>query len=176
MIYAVTGGIGSGKTYYCKQLEAQGLPVFNCDIEAKRIIRTDHEVKTQLIATVGPEVYDEQGQLQKAVLAAFICRGEAYANQVDRIVHPKVASVFKTWAREHLQTHKDVYMECALLYETGFDQFVDEVILVTANIETRIERVMARDNVTREKALAWMALQMPEEEKARRAHHIVRND
>ena len=67
-------------------------------------------------------------------------------------------------------------MECALLYETGFDAFVDEVILVTASIETRIQRVMKRDNVSREQALHWMALQMPEEEKAKRAHHIIYNE
>jgi dephospho-CoA kinase len=73
-------------------------------------------------------------------------------------------------------TTTDVYMECALLFETGFEQFVDEVILVTAHLETRIQRIMNRDQVSREKALAWIALQMPEEEKERRAHHIIRND
>jgi dephospho-CoA kinase len=176
MIYAITGGIGSGKTYYCKQLEAKGAPVFYCDIEAKRIIRTDREVKEKLMALVGKEVYDAQGGLQKSVLAAYICQGKAFAQQVDDIVHPKVADAFKAWTHEQLRQHTDVYMECALLFETGFEQFVDEVILVTAHLETRIQRIMNRDQVSREKALAWIALQMPEEEKERRAHHIIRND
>ena len=67
-------------------------------------------------------------------------------------------------------------MECALLYESGFEHLVDKVILVTASQETRVRRVMARDGVTREKALAWMALQMPETEKVKRADHIVTSE
>ena len=176
MKYAVTGGIGSGKSFYCKTLEQKGLPVFYCDDEAKRIIRTHPEVKKQLTQLVGDEVYASDGTLQKPVLAAYICRGKSFAQQVDAIVHPRVAQAFEEWASEQLLTHTDVYMECALLYESGFESLVDEVILVTASLETRIARVMQRDGVSREKALAWMALQLSEEEKEKRAHHIIYNE
>lgn len=173
MTYAITGGIGSGKSFYCRQLEQAGFPIFYCDDEAKRIIRTSEAVRRELCALVGADVYDAEGQLQKPVLAAYICRGKEFAEQVDAIVHPRVAEAFQTWAVEQAKLHDRVFMECALLYESGFEHLVDEVILVTASQETRVRRVMARDGVTREKALAWMALQLPEEEKMRRAHHII---
>lgn len=173
MTYAITGGIGSGKSFYCRQLEQAGFPIFYCDDEAKRIIRTSEAVRRELCALVGADVYDAEGQLQKPVLAAYICRGKEFAEQVDAIVHPRVAEAFQTWAAEQAKLHDRVFMECALLYESGFEHLVDEVILVTASQETRVRRVMARDGVTREKALAWMALQLPEEEKMRRAHHII---
>lgn len=173
MTYAITGGIGSGKSFYCRQLEQAGFPIFYCDDEAKRIIRTSEAVRRELCALVGADVYDAEGKLQKPVLAAYICRGKEFAEQVDAIVHPRVAEAFQTWAEEQTKLHDRVFMECALLYESGFEHLVDEVILVTASQETRVRRVMARDGVTCEKALAWMALQLPEEEKMRRAHHII---
>lgn len=176
MIYAITGGIGAGKSFYCKQLEAQGYPIFYCDDEAKKIIRTHPDVRQQLISLVGDEVYDAEGTLQKKVLATYICQGDAFAQRVNAIVHPRVAEAFKDWTQEQLKHSPDVYMECALLFETGFERFVDEVILVTASTETRIKRIMQRDNVSREQALHWIALQMPEEEKALRAHHIIYNE
>ena len=173
MTYAITGGIGAGKSFYCKKLEQAGYPIFYCDDEAKRIIRTSQEVRRQLCALVGNDVYDAEGRLQKPVLAAYLCRGKEYAARVDAIVHPRVADVFREWAALQSRSHERVFMECALLYESGFEGLVDKVILVTASQETRVRRVMSRDGVTREKALAWMALQMSEEDKLKRADYVV---
>lgn len=173
MIYAITGGIGSGKSFYCCKLQEAGFPIFYCDDEAKRIIRTSEVVRRQLCELVGNDLYDAEGILQKNVLAAYLCQGKEYAERVDAIVHPRVAEAFQKWAEAQQKEHENVFMECALLYESGFEYLVDQVILVTASQETRIRRVMTRDKVTREKALAWMALQLPEEEKLKRAHHVV---
>ena len=90
----ITGGIGSGKSYICRQLEAAGHPVFYCDNVAKHIIRTHPKVQEELLRTVGPEVYDTNGMLVKSVLRAFLCRGREYADKVDAIVHPRVAEAF----------------------------------------------------------------------------------
>lgn len=171
---AITGGIGSGKSYICRSIEAAGYPIFYCDDEAKRIIRNDPKVQQALIQLVGPDVYNEDGQLVKPVLAAYLCRGKAYAAQVDAIVHPRVGECFLEWCEQ--QTTDKVFMECALLFESGFDRYVDLTVHVAAPQEVRLSRVMARDNVSHEKALEWMALQLPEEEKARRADYIVNND
>ena len=105
MTYAITGGIGSGKSFYCRQLEAAGFPIFYCDDEAKRIIRTSEVVRRELTALVGDDVYDAEGCLQKPVLAAFICRGKEFAAQVDAIVHPRVAEAFQIWAAEQTKVH-----------------------------------------------------------------------
>ena len=171
---AITGGIGSGKSYICRSIEAAGYPIFYCDDEAKRIIRGDKQVQQALRELVGEGVYNEEGKLVKPVLAAFLCKGKAYAAQVDAIVHPRVGETFIEWCEQ--QTTDKVFMECALLFESGFDRYVDFTIHVAAPQDVRLQRVMTRDNVTREKALEWMALQMPEEEKARRADFIINND
>lgn len=172
-IVALSGGIGSGKSYVCRLIHEAGFPVFYCDDEAKRIIRTSPEVRRQLQALVGEEVYDGS-VLSKAVLAAYICQGKDYAAKVDAIVHPAVAAAFREWAAS--QASPRVFMECALLFESGFDRLADTTVLVHAPLEERVKRVMARDGVSRAKVLDWIALQMPESEKAARADAVILND
>lgn len=172
---AVTGGIGSGKSYVCRRLEAAGHPVFYCDDEAKRIIRTDSHVRCELTSLVGPDLYSPDGTLTKPVLAAYLCGGPRQAARVDAIVHPRVAQAFEAWAAAQADDHAVVFMECALLFEAGFDRLVHFAAAVTVPPAVRLERLMARDHISEEKARAWMALQLPEEEKCRRAHFLLCN-
>lgn len=173
--YGITGGIGSGKSYVCRLLENEGRPVFYCDEAAKHIMRTDKGVCRELVAEVGPELYDEaDGHLVKPVMAAYLCQGAAYADRINAIVWPRVAAAFEAWCRQ--QASPVVFMECALLFESGFDRLTDFTVLVSAPEEVRITRVMERDGVSRSKAKEWIALQMPEEEKEARADFIIRND
>lgn len=178
----ITGGIGSGKSFVCRHIEALGYPVFQCDDEAKRIIRTDPTVAAELKALVSPDLYKD-GMLQKSILAAYLCQGEEYAENVNAIVHPHVATAFRNyWQQIALQKQMQpsapalVFMECALLFESGFNRLVDKTLLVTAPEETRLQRVMNRDHISRGQALKWMALQMPESEKARLSHFQLIND
>ena len=94
MSIGITGGIGSGKSYVCKQLEQAGHPVFYCDDVAKHIIRTHKDVKRELTALVGNNLYDTNGALVKNVLATYLCKGTTYSHRVDAIVHPRVAEAF----------------------------------------------------------------------------------
>lgn len=171
--YGITGGIGSGKSFICSILESHGFPVFYCDPIAKAIIRNDLEVRRELAALVGQDVYTDNG-LNKPVLAAYLCKGPAYAKQVDEIVHPRVAQAFLKWKES--ANAPVVFMECALLFESGFDLLVDRTIQVTVPEHVRIRRVMQRDCISEEKAKAWMNLQMPEEEKVQRANYQIIND
>jgi dephospho-CoA kinase len=170
---AITGGIGSGKSHVCRFVEEMGYPVFYCDDWAKHIIRTDAELQRQLSALVGQDLFAE-GVLNKGMLAAFLCQGPEYSKQVDRLVHPRVAKAFAEWTER--QSGDIVFMECALLFESGFESLVDHSICVTVSESQRIQRVMSRDGVTHEKVLEWMRLQMPEEEKKQRADFIIINE
>ena len=173
MRIGITGGIGSGKSYVCAKIAQRGYPVFYCDDEAKHIIRTSPFVHDQLTALIGPGVYDDAGQLQKPVLAAYICSSKQHAAEVDRIVHPCVAERFLRWCEA--QTAPVVFMECALLYESRFNVLVNLSALVVVDEETRLKRIMERDHVTEEKARAWIGLQMPEEEKAQLSDFLLHN-
>lgn len=173
-IWGVTGGIGSGKSYVCRLLAERGWPVFSCDDEAKRLIRHDVQLRRQLTGMIGPLLYASDGTLNKAVMAAFLCTGPQQAAMVNAVVHPRVAEEFKAWVE--MQSSSDVVMECALLFEAGFDRLVDRTVHVAASHSTRLRRIMARDGVTAAKAEARMALQMDEADKQRRADCVVNNE
>ena len=218
LLIGITGGIASGKSYVCAQLEQAGHTVFYCDSEAKRIIRTDPEVRRQLSQLVGSDLYDAQGQLVKSKLAAWLCKGKAHAAQVDAIVHPRVAEAFARRASElsadwegglsarqqdagrkpalpealfppfpHKQLdsvqqliclppQRVLFMECALLFESGFDRLVDCSLLIHVSASTQLQRLMARDHIPESKAHEWMALQLSEEQKLERADYVLDND
>ena len=160
MKIGITGGIGSGKSYVCKRLEARGIRVYDCDSAAKRLIRTSADLQQQLKTLVG--------SLEKADMAKFLLESEENAKAIDAIVHP---AVFRDFEQSGLQ-----WMESAILYESGAIRLVDKAIVVTAPDEVRIRRVMERDNITREKVLEWMSRQLPQEEVRRKADFEIVND
>lgn len=165
---AITGGIGSGKSYVCSLLRSHGIDVYDCDSAAKRIMRTDKEVARRIIEVVGRDAYSGEGVLNKKVLAKYILSSEEAAHRINSIVHPAVAADF-------LESGQRV-MECAILYQSGFDALVDRVVCVTAPLEVRVERVMARDSIPRDKALEWINCQMPQEEMAQKSDFVIEND
>ena len=167
MKIGITGGIGSGKSYVCQRLIAHGYEVYDCDSAAKRLMRTSPEIRQQLTALIGPDTYVND-QLNKAAVARFLLISEENAKAVDAIVHP---AVFRDFEASGIK-----WMESAILYESGAFRLVDKTIVVTAPEEVRIQRVMQRDNISREKVLEWMQRQLPQEEVRHRADYEIVND
>ena len=188
MKIGITGGIGSGKSYVCQRLIARGYEVYDCDNAAKRLMRTSPEIRQQLTALIGADTYLEvRGErlrvgelcsgmrrevreytLNKKKVAEFLLVSEDNAKAVDAIVHP---AVFRDFEASGMK-----WMESAILFESGAFRLVDKTIVVTAPEEVRIQRVMQRDNISREKVLEWMARQLPQEEVRRRADFEIVND
>lgn len=170
MKIAITGGIGSGKSYVCRILEKQGIRVYDCDAEAKRLMRTDAELQTGLKQLVGEEVYSADGILQKPVLAQFILTSEANKQAVNDVVHPAVARDFEQSDCE--------WMESAILFDSGFDRrtHFDKVICVLAPVDVRLQRIMQRDHISQEKAQQWIDAVMPQEELIARSDYEIVND
>ena len=164
---AITGGIGSGKSYVCRCLEQHGICVYDCDAAAKRLMRTSRTLRRQLTQLIGEDTYVD-GQLNKAAVAGFLMQSEEHTQQVNAIVHPAVG-------RDFLRSGM-TWMECAILFESGFERYVDKVVCVSAPIEVRIRRVMDRDGITREKTLEWMSRQLPQEEVLVRSDYEIIND
>ena len=171
---AITGGIGTGKSFVCRHLEEMGFPVFYCDDEAKQIIRNDDAVKNALQKVVGKTLYDENGRLVKRVLADFICASAEHAAKINAIVHPRVRQKFEEWAASQHSLY--IYMECALLFEAHFDDLVDYTVTVAVAEHIRLQRLMERDHISEEKAQEWIQLQIPEREKQERADFVIKND
>ena len=194
-ILGITGSIGSGKSHVCHLLEERGIPVFYTDIDAKAEMRENPDIHRELTALIGPDAIDADGHPVKAVLADYICRGPHYADQVNAIVHPRVRERMRQWINatktptqpprgEALGLFSpsgeleggSVCIESALLFESGFHTDCTATITVVAPLELRIKRIMQRDHISREKALEWINLQMPQEQKAALADHIIVND
>ena len=160
MKIGITGGIGSGKSYVCQLLKARGIEVYDCDQAAKRIIRTSEDVRRQLLQLIG--------SLEKTDIARFLLESDSNAEKINSIVHP---AVFRDFEESGYQ-----WMESAILYESGISSLVDSVIVVTAPEEIRIQRIIQRDGITREKALQWIQRQWPQEEVRQRANFEIIND
>lgn len=165
---AITGGIGSGKSFVCDILRRRGFGVYDCDAAAKRLMATDKDLQRELSQLVGNGVYSN-GVLQKSVLAQFILESEDNKQAVNHIVHPAVAADYLSSGCQ--------WFESAILFDANFDQRVtfDIIIGVVAPDEVRTERIMTRDGISREQALQWIGCQMPQETVARLCDYIISN-
>ena len=158
----VTGGIGSGKSYVCQIFESMGYPVFYSDIEAKKLINHNPHVKSQIISLLGEESYQNDKYNPKYV-SSIVFSDQVKLKQLNEIVHPAVRKAFDDWCLD--QNSDVVFNEAALLFENGSWVTFDKVILVFADLDTRIERLIKRDDSTKEQILARINSQWSDEEK-----------
>ena len=168
-LIAITGGIGSGKSYVCQLLEKHGIKVYDCDAAAKRLMRTSATLRQQLRQLVGPQVY-RGCILQKRVLAEFLLASEANKQAVNEIVHPAVALDF-------IESDYQ-WLESAILFDSGFHRRVpfSFVVCVSAPEAVRVQRIMARDGISEAKALEWIHRQMPQEQVEGLSNFVIVND
>ncbi|MBR2777033.1 MAG: dephospho-CoA kinase [Prevotella sp.] len=168
MKIGIAGGIGSGKSYVSQKIRDFGYEVYDCDNAAKRLINTSPDIRQKLTALIGPDTYTAEGLLNKRVVADFLLASEANGRAINDIVHP---AVFRDFEESGM-----LFMESAIMYESGIYKLVDRVLAVVAPKEVRIQRVMARDNISREKVLEWMDRQMPQKELIHKADYVIVND
>ena len=170
----VTGGIGSGKSVVCEVLRLHDIPVYDADLEAKRLNDTSPVIREKLIEAFGAELY-KNDKLDRKKLAQLIFNDEKNLHRVNSIIHPELAKHFEKWTDERIE-HPIAAIDAAVLFEAGFQQFVDKTITVFSPVETRIERVVKRDNLTREHILSRINSQMSDEEKIRLSDFVIIND
>jgi dephospho-CoA kinase len=172
----VTGGIGSGKTHICKLLELMNFPVYYSDTESKRIQNENADVRAKLIELFSEECYTEQG-LNRKFLAQIIFSDPTAKKQVEEIMHPTVAKDFASWCtKKETQGERIVFIESAILYESGFDSLVDKVIMVYADEDVRIERSMKRDGADRAAIEERIKNQSSDNDKRLKADFILHNN
>jgi dephospho-CoA kinase len=169
----LSGGIGSGKSTVAGILAKMGYPVFYSDQEAKRLYDENPVLQKQLVDLFGPAIYRD-GQLNKAFLAQQLFSNAELKAQVTALVHPLVRKAFEVWAQQ--QASDLVFNEAAILFETAAYKDFDATVLVTAPIETRIERVQKRDLISREAVLQRIANQWPDSKKMNLTTYIITND
>ncbi len=170
----ITGGIGSGKSTICRVFKLIGIPVFEADIVAKKLINSNVEIKKELILLFGNSIFDSNNTLNKKMFADLIFNDENLLKQVNNLVHPAVRNEFILWQQK--QNSKYVVHEAAILFESGFYKMMDFTILVSAPKETRIERVVKRDNIQPDMVESRMKKQWSDDEKRKLANVELVND
>ena len=171
----ITGGIGCGKSYVAAIMAARGIPVYDSDSNAKRLMSSDAGLRDRLKFLAGDNVYNSDGKLNRGLLASYIFADETCRHNVESAVHPAVKNDFLRWA-DSIDGYDFCLFESAILFESGFQECVDFSVTVDAPLELRIQRCMERDGVERETVLQRIASQMSQDEKVRLADYVIVND
>ncbi len=171
----ITGAIGSGKTTVCKLFEQFGVPVYYADDAGKRLMNESAALKTAIIDSFGKDVYSESGELIPSVLSQLVFGNSKKLSLLNSLVHPAVGNDFQEWC----ETHKSapyILKEAALMFESGSNQSLDEIVCVTAPLELRINRVMMRNGFSRSQVEERMQKQWSQERKLAASNFEIVND
>lgn len=171
----VTGGIGSGKSTVSRVFESLGVPVYYTDPRAREIMASHPEVIRELTALLGPETFRD-GELDRAYVASRIFTDRELIGKVNAIVHPRVADEFTAWADGYEGCGVPyVIMECAIMFESGFDERVDYVVTVSAPEAERVARATSRDGIDPQHIRDRMANQMTDRQREERSDFTIEN-
>ncbi len=172
----ITGGIGAGKSLVCKVFAMLGIPVYPADERARWLMAYDPELKEAIRQNFGHEAILPNGELNRQFLARQVFNNKQKLEKINSLVHPQVGKDQQMWVEAHRQAPY-VVKEAALMFESGSYRQLDEVVLIWAPEDLRVQRVQKRDpNRTTEDIKAIMAKQMPEKEKKKLAGTILVND
>ena len=168
----LTGGIGSGKTTIATMFNELGIPIYIADIEAKKLTNSSEEIKAELLKILGDKAYNEDG-LNRKYVADQIFNDAELLKKVNKVIHPQVAKHFKNWAKQQSEAY--CIKDAAILFENGGYKECDYTILVTAPKETRIDRILKRDDTTEAEIKSRMDNQWPDEKKIKLADFVIEN-
>jgi dephospho-CoA kinase len=175
LLIGVTGGIGSGKSLVTRIFSTLGVPIYDADSRAKRLMNTDPVLIAEIKKEFGEAAYREDGILNRDFLASTVFNNEEKLKKLNQLVHPRVQLDTEVWVKEN-ENKRYLIKEAALLFESGANKFLDKVIVVTAPEELRKQRVLTRDTRSPQEVNKIMLNQMKEEDKVQRADFVIKND
>lgn len=173
ILIGLTGGIGAGKSVVANIFVTLGIPVFNADFEAKKLMNEDAAMRAQLITHFGSALY-QKDKIDKQYLSNIVFKDPFQLAILNSIVHPFTIAAAKHWAAE--QNALYVIKEAALIFEAGATEGLAKIIGVTAPIALRIERVMQRDQCTKAEVEAKMKHQIKDAIKMKLCDFVIQND
>jgi dephospho-CoA kinase len=175
VLVGLTGGIGSGKSTVARMLASRGAVILDADVFAKQAIDPGTHGFDRVVAVFGAGVVNADGSLDRAKLADIVFHDEAKRRELEAIVHPEVQRLIAEGISEHAGTDAVVVVDSPLLIETGSHEHMDLVVVVSADRETQIERVVAERGIPDADARARLAAQMPLDRKTALADHVLDN-
>lgn len=172
-IVGITGGIGSGKTTVAKMFKSLGIPIYIADDEAKKLMNSSKVIRKKLIALLGESSYTENG-LNKSYISSRIFKNKELLTKINAIVHPKVKTHFERWLKK--QNAPYILKEAAIIFENNLQAQYDLIIIVTADTEARVNRVMKRDGSDRKKVMSVIENQLTDEVKISKSDYVIFNN
>lgn len=172
----ISGGMGSGKTLVCAIFKVLGISVYNSDLEAKRIMETNEQVKKEIINLLGEESYLNNMTLNRKYIAEKIFNHTELLSGINQIVHPAVREDAEIWSKKIPRNNSYFLRESAILFETGIYKQLNYNILVIAPRELRLHRIKNRDRLSEEEIASRMNQQWSDEQKLPLTDFIIIND
>lgn len=172
IVVGLTGGIGSGKTTVANFFVELGVPVYNSDKEAKKLMTSSKQVKKAVIELLGKQAYKNK-KLNKKYISEQIFNDQSLLIKINGIVHPAVEKDFLAWANKQKAPY--VIQETALIFENKKQDFYDFIILVTAPIKLRLERVKVRDGASEKEVLNRLKNQLDDDDKIPFSDYVLEN-
>ena len=172
IIVGLTGGIGSGKTTVGKMFKDLGVPIYNSDKQAKKLMKSSKKIRKAIKDLLGNDAYSG-GKLNRAYIADKVFQNKTLLNKLNAIVHPAVREHFTKWVNK--QDAAYVIQEAAIIFENGMHDFYDKIILVTAPEEIRLKRIVERDNSSRSKIMARIQSQWNDNKKIPLSDFVIDN-
>ncbi len=175
MNVGITGNIGSGKSTVCQIFETLGIPTYYADVEAKKLMTEDPLVREQIKLLFGVKAYTVDGILDRKYIGDIVFNNPQMLSRLNYIVHPAVKRHSSAWAKIQKKAAYTL-KEAALLIESNNHEAMDKIIVVTAPLDLRVNRVMERDGATKEEVMAREQKQMDESKKVALADFVINND
>ena len=176
-VLGLTGNIASGKSTVARMLERMGVRIIDADLIAREVVEPEKPAWADIVRKFGPGILGPDGAIDRRRLGEIVFGDESKRRLLMDITHPRIKEAVRERIAEYRKENVPVVVvEAALIVERGgFREFLDGLIVVTANEESQIERLRKRDEHTREEALARIGSQMPAGEKARHADYLIDN-
>ncbi len=159
---AIVGNIASGKSTVEKILQDKGFIVYDTDKIAHEILEENKELFPQAIV---------DGNINRKILADIVFNDKKQLEYLESVIHPKIKEFI-----QNIDNTETVFVSVPQLFEAGMENLFDKILFISAPIETRLERLMKRNNLTKEEALVRINAQMSEEEKIAKCDFVIKND
>lgn len=176
MIIGLTGSIASGKSTIAEMLANYGLPIVDADLVARQVVEPGSETLMQIVEVFGQDVILPTGEMDRAKVGSIIFGNEEKRAQLNGIIHPAIRTEMLRQRDRFVADGKHVIMDIPLLFENKLQHFVEKILVVTVSEETQLTRLMARNDLTKEEALARISSQLPLPVKEQGADTIIYND
>jgi dephospho-CoA kinase len=174
-LVGLTGNIGSGKSTVARMIQTLGVPVIDADQLARAVVAPGQPAHAA-IAAAWPDALAPDGTIDRKALGARVFSDPAARARLEAITHPHIQERARQEAEAlDRQGHRLAFYEASLLVETGRHRDFDGLVVVSADEEQQLARVMARDGSTRAQALARLRAQLPLAEKRKVATHVIEN-